>query len=66
MACYEYKITMSYEVPLAWTVNVFRREVLVYDTRGPWSCILHQERVPTLEGHLDPSERLRQVMRSLA
>ena len=66
MACYEYKITFEYERALAWTINIYRRECLVYDGRGPWSCILHQEGIPTLEGHMDATERFRQVMRSLA
>lgn len=64
MACYEYKITFEYDRPLLWTVSIWQREVLVGDTRTKWNRILCHE-APTLEGHLESTERLRMVLRSL-
>jgi hypothetical protein len=65
MACHEFKIAVEYLEALEWEVTIWRREVLVYRERGPWQCILSYK-TPTLEGHLDSTARLRQVMRSLA
>lgn len=64
MACYEYKITLEYDRPLLWSVSIWQREVLPHDTRAGWTRILAYE-AATLEGHLAPQERLRQVLRSL-
>ena len=65
MACYDYKVTLDYDRPLMWSVSVWRREVLVNRDRGAWSRIAFIEKA-TLEGHVDPHDRLRQVLRSLA
>ena len=64
MACYEYKVTFEYDKALAWTVAIWQREVLVHDGRAAWSRILCYE-APTLEGHVDGTTRLRQVLRTL-
>jgi hypothetical protein len=64
MACYEYKVTFEYAGGLRWDVSIYQREVGLQREREAWRCILHHE-AATLEGHLDPRVRLKQVLRSL-
>lgn len=64
MACFEYKLTMEYRGALAWNVSVYERQVLIANERSEWRCILYKD-VPTLEGHVDPTDRLKMVLRSL-